>query len=126
MLKLALGACPGKVATHDRLAQCGMSFSQRWVQTHCCRRRLVGCSRALRKRQHTEDAKPVVIGSDTGVCDSIVRVKRDGLVVTNYGSRKAILSKCIPVETPAQISFVGLRIVCAAFGQFVALITCQF
>src|SRR5256885_5458779 len=122
---MTLSTSPGKIATERRLGQCRVPLGQCWINGHGGGCGVVGCSRALCKRQHGKGPQPVVIQRHTGVGDRIVWVKRDRLVITDDGPRKAVLSECIPVKASTKISLVRLRIVGASFGQPDALVARQ-
>src|SRR5258706_3280424 len=125
MQQLPFSAGPGEVATKDCLAHRGISFGERWLERDCLRRRFVCRSRTLGKRHHGKTAEPVVIGSDAGISEGIVWIEGDGVVIPDDGPCETVLGKRFPVEAPAQVGLVGLRIVCAALRKSDALVAGQ-
>jgi hypothetical protein len=53
-------------------------------------------------------------------------VERDCFVKGDESFGKTVFGKSVPVKTPAQIRFVGLRIVGSAFFQFETLAPVNF
>src|SRR6185437_9269890 len=125
MKQLPFSTGPGEVATKDCLAHRGISFGERWLERDGLRRRFICGSGTLGKRHYRKTAEPVVVGGDAGVGEGIVWIKRDGLVIADDGPGETVFGKRVPVEAPAQVSLVGLRVVCAALGKSDAFVAGQ-
>src|SRR6185295_190890 len=115
MQQLPFSTGPREIATENRLANRGITFSERGLERHCFRSRLVSRRRTFGKWQHGKTAKPVVVSRDAGIRERIVRIKRDRLVITDDGPGETIFGKRVPVEAAAQIGLVSLGVVGAAF-----------
>src|SRR6185503_11204145 len=113
---------PGEVATENRLAEGNVSFSEIRIELNCGRSRFVSRCCTLGKRHHTENTQPVVIVRDSRIRERVLRIERYRLLIANNRSREAVFSKCVPVETSTQISFVCLRTVGSSFSESQALI----
>src|ERR1043165_6744336 len=120
--EMMLGTSPREVATKNGLAQRNVSFSKIRIEVNRRRSRFIRRRRTLGKRHHTENTKPVVIVRHARIRERVLRIERDRLLVANDRSRKAVFSKCVPVKTPAHISFVGLWTVGASFSESQTLI----
>src|ERR1041385_1717314 len=119
---MTFGTGPREVARQYRLAESSVAFGEIVIELDCRRSRFVSRRGTFGKRHHAEHAEPVVIVRYSGVRERVLRIERDRLLVTNNRARETFLSKRVPVETSAQVSFVRLRIVSAAFGQTDALV----
>src|SRR6185503_4198513 len=113
---------PGEVATENRLAEGNVSFSEIRIELNCGRSRFVSRCCTLGKRHHTENTQPVVIVRDPRIRERVPRIERDSLLIADNRSRKAVFSKCVPVKTPAEISFVCLWTVGSSFSESQTLV----
>src|SRR6185503_18394492 len=125
MQQLPFSAGPGEVATKDCLAHRGISFGERRLERDCLRSRFICRSRTLGKWHYRKAAEPVVVGGDAGVSESIVWIKGDRLVIADDGPGETVFGKRVPIEAPAQVSLVGLCVVCAALSKSNALVPGQ-
>ena len=123
--EMMLSAAPGEVAAKNGLAEGNVTFGKIRIELDRGRRRFVSRRRTLGKRHHAENTEPVVIVRHSRIRERVLRIERDRLLITNDRSREAFFSKRVPVKTSAQISFVCLRIVGAAFGESQTLINGQ-
>src|ERR1041384_1319316 len=100
---MMLGAAPGKIAAEYGLPQRCVTFRKVRIDLYrspCC---FISRRGTLHVRHHAEDAEPVVITGDARMRQSVFRIERDRLLVTDDGSREALFSKRVPVKTSAQV-----------------------
>src|SRR5258705_9348750 len=59
----------------------------------------------------------MVICRDTGMCESVIWIQCDSLLITDDSPGEAIFGKGIPVKATTQICLMRLWIIGSAFGQ---------
>src|SRR5687767_11634950 len=108
---------PVKVVTDRGEPQGAVGLSRSRIQGHCLPGRCKGGGRAFVKGPDTKDAEPVVVISNAGICEGIMRIHLNGLVVTFEGPGESGFSVRVPVIAPAQIRFESSRAFSAALGK---------
>src|SRR5947209_4246796 len=119
---VGLSSLPVEVVTKDCEAERAVGFGERAVE-----RDGLGCSllrrrRALDEGQHSVDAEEVVVVCNACVCERVIGVERDGLMVACERAREAFFSKGAPVIAPAQVRLERLGVISAALGETASLV----